>query len=153
MPATRAEPKILLYFTAAFGAGTHWLILKSARMAPPLFIKNSATAVALKEAFSPLDRKERNEKEAQVMVQTFETGRGQTAAWACPRLLIHLYLSGLDTAYKYESAPPWSSGLLYGYPLFQCCDYSTLNVTSFTRAPLASLISTFQSPFNPLKFL
>jgi len=40
------------------------------------------------------------------MVKSFEPGRGQAAFWACPRLVIYLDSSGLNTAYENEGAPP-----------------------------------------------
>jgi len=49
-------------------------MLKSAWTGSPLFIKNAATALALKETFSPLDREERNEKETHIMIQALKPG-------------------------------------------------------------------------------
>jgi hypothetical protein len=60
------------------------------------FIKNPTTPIAFEKTFSPLDRDEGNEEEADIVVQALEPRGGQTTVGTGPRLLIHVHFSGLN---------------------------------------------------------
>jgi len=72
----------------------------------PGFIEDAAAAAAFNEGLSPLNRDQRDEKKAYIMVQSFEPGRGQTAPRTGPGLIIHLNLLGLHTPDKKEEDSP-----------------------------------------------
>jgi len=55
-------------------------------------IEYTAAAVAFQEFFAPLDRDQGNEKEADVMIQPFETSGRQPAGRAWSGLIIDLDL-------------------------------------------------------------
>jgi hypothetical protein len=73
---------------------------------PPAFLKNLAAPVAFQENLPSLDRDQGDKKKAQVMIHTFEPGRGQAAIRADPCLIIDSNFFGLYPADKNESAPP-----------------------------------------------
>ena len=70
------------------------------------FIKDAAAAIALEKALSPFDRDEGNKKQADIVVQPLEACRGQAAVGADPRLIIHLYSSGLNSTDENEGPSP-----------------------------------------------
>jgi hypothetical protein len=60
----RAKHKVLGHFSATLRTGANGLVLERIRLWSAIFIKNPATAVALQEVFSSLDRDEGNKEEA-----------------------------------------------------------------------------------------
>lgn len=106
----RAESKVLVHFLATLRADPKWFILEGCRWRPATLIKNPAAAVALQKDPPPFDRKEGDEKEAQVMVQPLEAGGRQAALGAGPWLVIYLNLLGLYTADEKEEDPPPEPG-------------------------------------------
>jgi len=102
----RTESKVPFNLLTALRAGSIRPFLKGTGLDSACLIENPAAAVALEEAFSPFDRDERNEKQADIVIQPFEAGRGQAAVGAGPRLIIHFDSSGLNPTDKNEDASP-----------------------------------------------
>ncbi len=102
----RAESKALLQLPAALGAYRQGPGPKRALPGLPVFLKNSAAPVAFQENLTPLDRDQRDKKEAQIMIHAFEPGRGQAAIGADPCLIIDPNLFGLYATHKNEGPPP-----------------------------------------------
>ena len=77
-------------------AGAEVRVFRPARFSSPRGVEKAAASVALdKRLCSAFDGNEGNEEEADVMVQPLQPGRGDPAAWAEPRLLVHLDFFGL----------------------------------------------------------
>ena len=75
-------------------------------MSPARLIKNSPASCTLQKSFSPLDRDEGNEEEADIVVQPFEPRGGQATVGTDPRLVVHFHFSGLYSADEDEGASP-----------------------------------------------
>ena len=101
----RAKPKIRSRFPAASWAEGGLPVTERSRPGAAGFVKHGATVVALQEAFSSLDRDERNKEQTQVVVQAFEPGRRQATTRTDPHLIIDLNLPRLHTANENESTP------------------------------------------------
>jgi len=63
---------VRVHLLVAPGANPKWLALERGREGTAGFRKDASAAVAFQEELPPLDRNERNKKEAQVMIQAFE---------------------------------------------------------------------------------
>jgi hypothetical protein len=82
------------------------LFLERTGLDSACLIENSTATIALQKALSPFDRDEGNKKQADIVVQPLEACRGQAAVGADPRLIIHLYSSGLNSADENEGPSP-----------------------------------------------
>jgi len=80
--------------------------LEVTRLSPACLIKNSPAPCTLQKSLSPLDRDERNEEKADIVVQAFEPRGGQATVGTDPRLVIHFHFSGLNSTDENEGASP-----------------------------------------------
>ena len=76
LAAIRAIPEARRDWLAALGAGLGRTELDGAHLGMPGFIEDAAAAAAFNEGLSPLNRDQRDEKKAYILVQSFEPGRG-----------------------------------------------------------------------------
>ena len=76
LPAIRTISEARRDWLAALGAGLGRTELDGAHLGMPGFIEDAAAAAAFNEGLSPLNRDQRDEKKAYIMVQSFEPGRG-----------------------------------------------------------------------------
>ncbi len=83
-------------------------------MRPAGLVENPAAPVALQDTLPPFDRDQGDKEEAQIVVQPFKPGGGQTAARADPRLIIDIHFSGLYPANEDEGPfPPLLAVIVY----------------------------------------
>jgi hypothetical protein len=104
----RTKLKVRNDFFAASRAALDRFPAKGVGLGPPRLVENTAAAVALDEALSPLDRDEGNKKKAQIMVGAFEPGCRQATTRTGPHLIIDLNLPRLNAANEDEGTPPLS---------------------------------------------
>ena len=105
-PAPGAKNETRGYLLAAAQAASLRPGLEVTRLSPAYLIKNSPAQCTLHKSLSPLDRDERNEEQADIVVQAFEPCGGQSTIGTDPRLIIHCHFSGLNSADKDEGASP-----------------------------------------------
>jgi hypothetical protein len=91
---------------SATGTSIGRLRVKEISLRPALFVKNPATAVAFQKRLSSFNGNQRNEEEADIMIQPFAPGRRQATVRAGPGLIIDLNLLRLHSTDKDEGAPP-----------------------------------------------
>jgi hypothetical protein len=131
-------------FLTAPGAGWRWNLIKNTQPGAAGLIKHPSAAVALQEAFPPLNRDHGNKEDTHIMVQAFEPRRWQAALWTGSRLVIYFDLLGLYPADENEGISP---------PLYtmQMNDRASA-LKEKIQDPKASVNSTEgpQGPFNYL---
>ncbi len=88
------------------GTGKRESSLKPVGCSAASLIEDSAAPLAFEERLSSFDRDDRDKEEAQIVIDSFQTGGRKTAVRACPRLIVDFNFSGLYPADKKEEDTP-----------------------------------------------